>query len=134
MLREFLAAEAGALLSPQVTTPGALLHIENPEVAPAWLEKIAWIETLESIPDWENYSGLFPVPPATGEDSPDWAVSLASEIVSLRTNLQDRLHNLFSASKFLASTPESARWEDLAKLETLAERRLASWGFTSRTA
>jgi ATP-dependent helicase/nuclease subunit B len=136
LLRESLAMGAGALLSPNVTTPGALLHISDPKVAPPWLEKIVWIETLESIPaaDWENYSGLFPVPPATGGESSEWAVSLASEIVSLRTTLQDRLHNLFSASKFLASTPESARWEDLAKLETLAERRLAAWGFTSRSA
>lgn len=133
MLREFLAAEAGALLSPDVTTPGALLHIDDPKVAPPWLEKLAWIETMESIADWGNYSGLFPVAPASGDGSSVWAVSMASEFVSLRTSLQDRLHNLFSASKFMASTPEAARWVDLAKLETLAERRLAAWGFTSRT-
>jgi ATP-dependent helicase/nuclease subunit B len=136
LLRESLAAEAGAILAPTVTTPGGLLHIEDPSVAPSWLEKLAWIETLESVApsDWENYLGLFPVSPATADGSADWATSLASELVALRTNLQDRLHNLFSASKYLASTPEAARWEDLAKLETLAERRLKGWGFTSRTA
>lgn len=135
VLRESLAAAAGAILAPAVTTPGALLHIEDPSVAPAWLEKLAWIETLESIPpaDWESYPGLFPVSPATSGSNADWTVSLASELVALRTSLQEHLHNLFSASKFLASTPDSGRWGDLAKLEVLAERRLAAWGYTSRS-
>ncbi len=135
ILRESLAAEATALLAPTVTTPGGLLHLDNPSVAPAWLEKIAWIETLESLreSDWENLSGLFPSPPETTGDS-DWAVSLAGEITALRTTLQDHLHNLFSASKFLSATPEAARWENLATLENLAERKLSSWGRTSRSA
>jgi len=136
ILRESLAAGAGALLAPAVTTPGALLHLDDPSVAPAWLERIAWIEILESLKpsDWENLTGLFPVPPDTSDNSSDWAISLASEITSLRTTLQDHLHNLFSASKFLNSTPEAARWENLATLETLAERKLSSWGYTSRSA
>ncbi len=135
MLRESLAAEAGAILAPAVTTPGALLHIDDPTVAPAWLEKLAWIDILESITpvDWQGYSGLFPVSPTSADESSDWAVSLAAELVALRTSLQDRLHNLFSASKFMASTPESERWEDLARLETLTERRLSSWGYSSRS-
>ncbi len=63
ILRESLAAEATALLAPTVTTPGALLHLDDPAVAPAWLEKIAWIETLASLKesDWENLTGLFPL-------------------------------------------------------------------------
>ena len=136
MLRESLAAEAGAILAPAVSTPGALLHIDDPAVAPAWLEKLAWIDALESVTptDWQSYSGLFPVPPATDDDSSDWAVSMAAELVALRTSLQESLHNLFSASKFMASTPESERWADLARLETLAEKRLATWGYTSRSA
>ena len=136
LLRETLAAEAGALLAPIVTTPGALLHIDDPSVAPPWLEKLAWIETLESVDpsDWKNYPGLFPISPATADGSTDWALSLAAELVALRTNLQDRLHNLFSVSRYLSSTPEAARWEDLAKLETLVEGRLDGWGFKSRTA
>lgn len=135
ILRESLAAEAKALLAPTVSTPGALLQLDEPSVAPTWLEKIAWIETLESITrsEWENFTGLFPEPPDTTDASSDWAVSLAGEIASLRTTLQDHLHNLFSASKFLANTPESARWENLATLENLAERKLTSWGYKSRS-
>jgi ATP-dependent helicase/nuclease subunit B len=135
ILREHLAAAVTAILAPAVTTPGALLHIEDPSVAPPWIEKIAWTEALTSIPagDWENYADLFPVPPDTGDGNPDWAVSLAAEITALRATLQEHRHNLFSASKFLASTPEAGRWENLARLETLAERQLSAWGYTSRT-
>jgi len=134
-LRESLATTANALLAPTVTTPGALLHLDDPSIAPKWLEKIAWIETLEALSekDWKKLEGLFPVPPADTAGSTDWAVSLATEIVSLRTTLQDHLHNLFSASKFLQNTPEERRWEDLARLESLAEKTLASWGYTSRS-
>ena len=135
ILRESLAAEATALLAPTVTTPGALLHLDDPSVAPAWLERIAWIEILESLSDsdWKNLSSLFPEPPDTTDSSSDWAVSLASEITTLRTTLQDHLHNLFSASKFLTNTPEAGRWENLASLENLTERKLSSWGYTSRS-
>ncbi|MEP3211777.1 MAG: hypothetical protein ABJQ29_01155, partial [Luteolibacter sp.] len=49
ILRESLAADAGAILSPTVATPGSLLHLDDPAIAPPWLEKIAWIETLEEI-------------------------------------------------------------------------------------
>ncbi|MFD2256957.1 PD-(D/E)XK nuclease family protein [Luteolibacter algae] len=131
MLREALAESATAILAPNVTTPGALLHLTEPTIAPSWIERIAWIEVLESIsPDeWKAYAALFPSPPTTK----DWAESLAGEIVSLRTTLQDHLHNLFTASKFLADTPEADRWESLSRLENLAEKRLASWGFTSRS-
>lgn len=135
LLRESLASAATAILAPAVTTPGALLHIDVASIAPPWIEKIAWTEALSSIPTrgWENFAELFPVPPETGDGNPDWAVSLAAEITTLRTTLQEHRHNLFSASKFLASTPEAGRWENLARLETLAERQLSAWGYTSRT-
>lgn len=135
ILRESLAAAATAILAPAVSTPGALLHIDDASVAPPWIEKIAWTEALTSIPAeaWANYSDLFPVPPETGDGNSDWAVSLAAEITALRATLQEHRHNLFSASKFLASTPEAGRWENLARLETLAERQLSSWGYISRT-
>ncbi|MFM2197384.1 MAG: hypothetical protein RLZZ505_816 [Verrucomicrobiota bacterium] len=135
ILRESLAAAATAILAPTVTTPGALLHIDDSTVAPPWIEKIAWTEALTSIPTeaWENFADLFPVPPDTADGNPDWAVSLAAEITALRATLQEHRHNLFSASKFLASTPEAGRWENLARLETLAERQISAWGFTSRT-
>lgn len=135
ILRESLAASAGAILSPTVATPGSLLHLEDPTISPSWLEKIAWLEILEEITpkEWSAYSDLFPTPPDTTRKSSDWAIAFASEMVSLRAKLQDHRHNLFSASKFLANTPEEGRWENLARLETLAERKLRSWTFTSRS-
>ncbi len=135
ILRENLAAEAGALLAPTVTTPGALLHLEDSNISPRWLEKIAWMDVLENLnqSDWENYSGLFPTAPDLEMLSSDWATSLAAEIVSLRATLEESLHNLFSASKFLQGTTEGDRWENLAQLETLMEKKLYSWGYQSRS-
>lgn len=135
ILRENLAAEAGALLAPTVTTPGALLHLEDSNIAPRWLEKIAWMDILENLKqrDWENYPGLFPTPPDLEMLSSDWASALAAEIVLLRTTLEESLHNLFSASKFLKGTTEGDRWENLAQLETLMEKKLFSWGYQSRS-
>lgn len=135
ILRENLAAEAGALLSPTVTTPGALLHLEESNIAPRWLEKIAWMDVLENLKqsDWENFSGLFPTPPEMDSLSTDWASSLAAEIVSLRSTLEESLHNLFSASKFLVNTTEGDRWANLAQLESLMEQRLYTWGYQSRS-
>lgn len=135
ILRENLAAEAGALLAPTVSTPGALLHLEDSNIAPRWLEKIAWLDVLENLKqsDWGNYSGLFPTPPNLEMLSSDWATSLATEIVSLRATLEESLHNLFSASKFLQGTTEGDRWENLAQLETLMEKKLYAWGYQSRS-
>ena len=135
ILRENLAAEAGALLAPTVTTPGALLHLEESNIAPRWLEKIAWMDVLENLKqsDWENYSGLFPTPPDLEMLSSDWASGLAAEIVALRSTLEESLHNLFTASKFLKGTTEGDRWENLAQLESLMENRLYAWGYQSRS-
>ena len=135
ILRENLAAEAGALLAPTVTTPGALMHLENSNIAPRWLEKIAWMDFLENLnqDDWENYSGLFPTPPDLETLSSDWTAALAAEIVALRSTLEESLHNLFSASKFLLGTTEGDRWENLAQLESLMEKKLYAWGYQSRS-
>lgn len=135
ILRESLAAAAGAILSPNVSTPGSLLHLDDPSVSAPWLEKIAWLEALEEIStdEWSAYSDLFPTPPNIGSDSSDWAIAFAAEMVSLRSKLQEHRHNLFTASKFLANTPEAGRWENLSRLEALAEKKLGSWTFTSRS-
>ena len=56
ILRESLAAAATAILAPTVTTPGALLQIDDASVAPPWIEKIAWTQALSSMPTkaWDN--------------------------------------------------------------------------------
>ncbi|MBC7979024.1 MAG: PD-(D/E)XK nuclease family protein [Armatimonadetes bacterium] len=135
ILRESLAASASALLAPTVSTPGSLLYSDAPGIAPPWLEKIAWMEVLESLSesDWNNYTGLFPVVPKSAALSSEWTSSIAAEIVTLRATLQDHFLNLLSASVLLAKTPESRRWQLLARLETLVEKKLADWSYSSRS-
>jgi ATP-dependent helicase/nuclease subunit B len=135
LLRESLASSAGALLAPTLTTPGALLKSNDDSIAPNWLEKLAWIEVFSSLSqsDWADYSELLPVPPSQHGSHSDWAISLATEITKLRAQLLEHLHNLHSTSKFLSSSPEAGRWENLARLESLAEKQLFAWGYRSRS-
>lgn len=129
-LREALAEQAGALLAPRITTPGALLTTPAPEVAADWMERVAWVETLEGITGWADYLELFPTPPAAGEA---WAGGLAREMVHLRHALQENGLALSSAARLLAGTVEAGRWEALGRLEALMERKLQSWGLQSRS-
>ena len=129
-LREALAEQAGALLSPKFTTPGALLKTTDPDVAADWMERVAWLETLESIDDWSAYQDLFPEPPDEGGD---WAGGLAMEMVRLRHSLQENGLMLANAARMLAGSVEAQRWEALARLESLVERRLRSWSLKSRS-
>ena len=131
-LRELLAASAGALLSPRMSTPGALLRSvdEIPGTAPEWAEQVAWVETLESVSDWTPCAGLFPEPPEQGSG---WANELAAEMVRLRRGLQENAHDLASAADRLRESVEADRWQALAWLEGQMEKRLAAWGMTSRS-
>lgn len=129
-LREAMAEQAGALLSPKFMTPGALLKTPDPEVAADWIERIAWLETLEKTDDWTLYQDLFPkAPDAEGE----WAGGLAAEMVALRHALQENGLTLNAAARALSSSVEAGRWEALARLEKRMEQILRSWGFKSRS-
>lgn len=129
-LREALAERAGALLSPKFRTPGSFLKTEAPEVAEDWIERVAWQETLEGIDDWAVYQDLFPEPPEAGGD---WAGGLAQEMTRLRHTLQENGLLLANAARLLSGTVEAKRWEALARLENLVERKLRSWNFKSRS-
>lgn len=131
-MREALAEAAGALLSPQFITPGGLLNRAVPAaaVAPDWAEQVAWVEVLEGVGEWAAYAGLFPEAPAADGD---WAVGLARELVQVRHILQDNALTLGTAARRLRETVEAERWEALAKLEGLVERKLESWGYKSRS-
>jgi ATP-dependent helicase/nuclease subunit B len=129
-LQHALAAKAGALLLPKTTTPGALLKVDHPRVAPDWMERLAWLVVLESIDDWSAFEDLFPTPPEAGGD---WADGLAAELVSLRRSLQENGLNLARAARMLAGSVEAGRWNALARLEKLADAELRSWGKTSRS-
>jgi ATP-dependent helicase/nuclease subunit B len=131
-LREALAGHAGAVLAPQVVTPGWFLHTVAAEVAPDWAEQLAWLVALEEVGDWDEYSGLFPEPPETGEVN--WARGLAVELVRLRRSLQENGMMLAGAARALAGSVEAERWQDLARLEGAVERVLRDWGLVSRSA
>jgi len=129
-LREALAEQAGALLAPKIMTPGSLLKTTDPEVAADWMERVAWVETLEGVTEWSVYQELFPQPPDEGEE---WAGGLAKEMVNLRHALQDNGHTLSSAARLLSGTVEAGRWEALGRLENLLERKLQAWDLKSRS-
>jgi ATP-dependent helicase/nuclease subunit B len=130
-MREALAEQAGgALLSPKIATPGALMRTPDPAVAVDWMERLAWMETLESIDDWEAMRDLFPEAPET---TGDWSGGLAAELTTLRRSLQENGLTLAAAARMLTKTIDSGRWEVLARLENRMERTLAAWGLQSRS-
>ncbi|MFD0895447.1 PD-(D/E)XK nuclease family protein [Luteolibacter ambystomatis] len=129
-LREALA-EAGAGLAPRVVTPGHFMRTES--AAPAAIEHLAWVEVLENIPDWHAFEEVFPIPPGEGEAA-GWALGLAGAMTNLRMGLQEGAITLAVAAKRMVKSIEAGRWQALAVLEERVEKRLALWGFTSRSA
>lgn len=129
-LRETLAEKGGALLAPEVTTPGALLAGAAENVAPDWVERVAWAEVLEGIVDWSPFSELFPEKPGEGKG---WAAGLADELSRLRRTLQENGHLMQTAARAMRETPEEERWAALAELEVRVESVLAKWRWKSRS-
>ncbi|WP_193211035.1 PD-(D/E)XK nuclease family protein [Luteolibacter marinus] len=129
-LREALAESTGALLAPKVVTPGHFL--DTGEAASDAIELLAWIETLESTRDWEPYTAAFPVPPGEGEAA-GWAMGLAKSLAGVRMSLQENALTLGDAARWLSKTVEAERWQALSGLEGRVERRLAAWGYKSRS-
>ncbi len=130
-LREMLAEQAGAVLTPRIVTPGFFLRTES--AAPEAVEHLAWVETLEEIRDWEPYAAAFPIPPGEGEPA-GWALGLARSLAGLRAGLQENALMLGDAARILSRTVEAERWQALAALEKRVERTLGQWGYTSRSA
>lgn len=129
-LREALAEASDALLSPKVVTPGSFLQTRDHEAAADWMERVAWVEVLETVTDWSEYAALFPEPPGDGAN---WAGGLAQEMVKLRHSLQENGLLLTTAARKLRESVEAERWEALAKLEDRVERKLSSWNLQSRS-
>ncbi len=128
-LREALAEAAGAVLSPRTVTPGSFLRSRDDEAAADWAERVAWVEVLEDVTDWEDFAALFPEPP-TGSN---WANGIAREMVALRRSLQENGLLLATAARKLSDTVEAERWQALGNLEERVERKLQSWGLLSRS-
>jgi ATP-dependent helicase/nuclease subunit B len=129
-LREAMAEKAGALLSPKFATPGSLMKTPAPEVAADWVERVAWVEVLEGTEDWSGYQELFPQAPEVGGE---WAGGFAGEMTALRRALQENGLTLGAAARSLSGSIEAGRWDALARLERLVERKLGAWGLHSRS-
>lgn len=129
-LREAMAEAAGALLAPKIVTPGSFLQLDDSTIAADWMEQVAWVEVLESVTNWKDYSALFPEKPGDGTD---WAGGLAREMVVLRRSLQENGLTLAVAATKLRESVEADRWDALARLENGVEQKLRAWGFKSRS-
>ena len=129
-LREAMAEKAGALLSPKIVTPGSMLRTPDPSVAVEWIERLAWIETLEEVGDWSQHEALFPDSP---QQEGTWADSLAAEFIGIRRSLQEAGLTLESAAGLLGNSVESERWDCLKRLEKSMESKLRQWGYESRS-
>ena len=129
-LREAMAEQAGALLSPKIVTPGSLLRTPDPTVAVEWVEQLAWLETLEDIDDWSPFAALLPEPPEKGGS---WAEAMALEFVALRRSLQESGLTLEAAAAMLGQSIEAERWACLKRLEKTMESKLRQWGYESRS-
>ncbi|HVJ46555.1 MAG TPA: PD-(D/E)XK nuclease family protein [Luteolibacter sp.] len=129
-LRETLAEIDGSILAPKVATPGSLMRTDSPEIAPDWMERVAWAEILEEIRDWRDYEALFPEKPGEGAG---WAAGLAGELTNLRRSIQENGLTLQTAAWALSGSPEEDRWKNLADLEKKLESRLGRWERKSRS-
>ena len=129
-LREAMAEQAGALLSPKIVTPGSLLRTPDPSVAVEWVEQLAWLETLEEIDDWPSFTALLPESPEKGGS---WAEAMALEFVALRRSLQENGLTLEAAAAMLGQSIEAERWACLKRFEKTMESKLRQWGYESRS-
>ncbi len=121
-LREGLA-ERGGTMGPRVVTAGAL----RPESEiPRAIHHLAWIEALESISNWDDFSEAFPIPPNT-ESGYAWALSFAKSFTALSQELAEEQLTISTAAKRVHAI-EAGRWKALAELEKLAQGQLKKWG------
>lgn len=126
-LREALA-ERGPCLAPRVVTPGWWLRVAD--AAPESAERVAWVEALEAVADWSEFSALFPGSPA-GEAG--WSLVLARAFVALEGGLQEAAMTPVEAARRLAGSPEGERWAELGALWRRKESLLQRWGLTGRS-
>jgi ATP-dependent helicase/nuclease subunit B len=129
-LKQLLAAQAGAILSPRFSTPGALMRSHDTDPAPDWLEALAWQEVLEHQATRTTLEVLFS---ETAHTQGEWAGGMAAEMVTLRRSLQDNGLSLRDVARRLGSTNESERWDALAKIESMADQWIENAGLKSRT-
>lgn len=131
-LRESLACQAGetGLLSPQVITPEVLISwsMEHPETVAGRGEQVmAWAAVLTEL-DLADWRALFPIDPVSQDHA--WAVQAAGDLLKLTRTLEEGARTLSMAGRDLGPAhPEAARWQALARLETMAVTKLEGGGW-----
>ncbi len=135
-LREGLARHAAtreaAVLPPLVVTPNFLfapvrLEGGGKTVASPQTALLLWTALLQQLP-LASFRRVFPVDPA--EQSLQWALDNARELLSVRDLLIESGHDFRSAAACLgAHGIEPGRWQELASLEAAAVQRIEAVGF-----
>lgn len=129
-LRESLARTAAsrgaALLPPRITTPEAVVSpptTENPRELRA-CELALWTRCLLDLP-LDQFRAVFPIDPPQRDQA--WALSTASDLLKLRSLLDEACLDFTTAAQRLGPDHEEAeRWQQLASLEASALARLAA--------
>jgi ATP-dependent helicase/nuclease subunit B len=126
-LAEYAAARGGAVFSPRVLTPEALLQQDlAPDAASPLQTLLAWSAVFREL-DLSAHREIFPVdPPARNFP---WSLRLAQQFARLQFTLSEtglRLGDVAGAAG--GDFPEQARWEAIAALEALHEAQLARQG------
>lgn len=121
-------ARGDGLFPPRIITPAFFINLPQNNVAvPAAAEELAiWIDLLLAV-DCRDFPGLFPVLPPD-QDS-NWALHTAETLIRLRSSLLEGGLGIGDIPRRLGDLlPETERWQDLARLETLYCRRLEELG------
>lgn len=117
------------LLTPEIRTPSYLLDlgVDEGTVATPTHRLIAWVEVFLAV-ETSAYSQLFPEQFKTTGFR--WALQMGQDLIALQDALGEGGFSIASAVPRVAETsnPEARRWDELAALEALYLKRLASMG------
>ena len=129
LLRECLAVRAAdrgsALLAPILATPDAIGR-PAPDAASPAASLAAWMLVLTDLP-LDRFRAVFPADPPQRDAA--WALHAAAQFLTLRRTLEEGGLDIAGAAHRLGPDhEEAARWQELAAIETMAQRTLAAAG------
>lgn len=116
----------GGLLPPKIAMPNQLLQVCDRRVATE-AEELATLASVLLETDLRGFPELFPKLPR--EKTVDWALTMAQSLSGVSQILGERALLMREVN----SSEDSARWQDLARLEKAFLDRLSSKGVMSRS-
>ena len=128
-IAEYTSTMGSAAFAPRLETADSLLDAEAGRGAASRLESLlAWGEALRTA-DLERYREVLPVDPP--ERSISWSLRLAEQMISVQSIVAEAGLRLADVpAKAGEDFAETARWTQLAALESEYGRRLAQAGWT----